>query len=120
MQAVMLGCLTFAAANSASAQQASSGDAKQKPLPCVDVKIGQDEAPALNCMNDAIRAQVEHTQGTPSLTAPTDARSPSNEVGAFNNQAAQEQMGNAYGVSARPQRPKALFVNPLLPPPASH
>jgi hypothetical protein len=94
--------------------------AKQKPLPCVDVEIGQDKATALNCMNDAIRAQVEHTQATPSITSPIDARSPGNQVGTFNNQAAQEQMGSAYGVSAKPQRPKAVFMSPVLPPAAAH
>jgi hypothetical protein len=93
---------------------------KAKPAPCVDVEIGQDKAAALNCMNDAIRAKVEHTQGTPNLSAPIDARSPGNQVGTFNNQAAQEQMGSAYGVSSKPQRPKAVFMSPLLPPAAAH
>jgi hypothetical protein len=98
----------------------SQETAKAKPAPCVDVEIGQDRAAALNCMNDAIRAQVEHTQGTPSFSAPTDARSPGNQVGTFNNQAAQQQMGNAYGVSSKPQRPKAVFLSPVLPPAVAH
>ena len=91
------------------------GDQKDRPLPCVDVQIGQDEAPAFNCMNDALRAQVERAQNNPAIQAPIDARSASNQVGTFNNQAAQEQMGDAYGVSAHPQRPKPVFVIPLIP-----
>ncbi|HWC63724.1 MAG TPA: hypothetical protein VG501_08880 [Rhizomicrobium sp.] len=99
---------------------ALSQETAKKRAPCVDVEIGQDKAAALNCMNDAIRAQVEHTQGMPSLSPPTDARSPGNQVGTFNNQAAQEQMGSAYGTSSKPQRPKAVFVSPVLPPAVAH
>jgi hypothetical protein len=94
----------------------SQGSSKAKPLPCVDVQIGEDEAPALDCMNDVLRKQVEHAAGAPGPEAPIDARSPSNQVGTFNNNAAQEQMGNAYGVSSHAQRPKSIFVIPLIPP----
>jgi hypothetical protein len=108
----VIGILAFSAGAPARSQEGK----KEKPLPCVEVEIGQDKAAALNCMNDTIRAQVEHTQGTPSLAAPIDARSPGNRVGTFNNQAAQEQMGNAYGVSSKPQRPKPVFVSPVPTP----
>jgi hypothetical protein len=88
----------------------------RKPLPCVDVQIGDVSALALNCLNQAFRNQVEHQQAATGPQAPIDARSPSNQVGTFNNNAAQEQMGNAYGVSSIPQRPKSVFINPLIPP----
>ena len=108
--------LALASGQRALGEEATSSAMEQKSLPCVDVQIGQDEAPALDCMNQALRSQVAHTQGTPAVSAPLDARSSSNQIGTFNNQAAQQQMGSAYGHSAAPQRPKAVFVDPVLPP----
>jgi hypothetical protein len=46
---------------------------------------------------------------------PLDAKSESNKVGTFNDAAAHQKMGNAYGVSSQPQRPKSEFKSPLQP-----
>ena len=83
--------------------------------PCVDVQIGNDRTAYLNCLNDAMQRRVEHERGAPQVTAPIDARSSSNQVGTFNDAAAREKMGNAYGVSPVPQR---LTPSTPVPPPA--
>jgi hypothetical protein len=83
---------------------------------CADVRIGNDRAAALNCLNNQMQRKVEHEQGTPQPIAPIDARSQSNEVGTANDAAAREKMGNAFGKSAVPQRPNPAFVSPLVPP----
>lgn len=91
-------------------------DAKPAPAPqtCVDVQIGQDRSSYLNCLNNAMKNQVEREQNKATLTAPYSAGSPANQVGGFNENAAREQMGNAFGVSPHPQRPIRTFV-PALP-----
>ena len=81
----------------------------------VDVQIGNDRSAYLNCLNDAIRRKVEHERGTPQVSAPVDAHSSSNQLGTFNEAAAREHMGIAFGVSPEPQRPKQVFVNPIVP-----
>ncbi len=83
--------------------------------PCVEVQIGEDVASHLNCVNAALLRQVEREHNTPLPQAPIDARSASNQVGTFNDAAAREKMGAAYGISAVPQRPKLIFTSPLLP-----
>jgi hypothetical protein len=88
------------------------------PPTCVDVQIGNDRSAYLNCLNDAMTRSVEHEHGTPQPTVPVDVHSPSNQVGTFNEAAARQRMGNAFGVSPVPQRPNRVFVNPLVPPPS--
>jgi len=80
---------------------------------CVDVRIGNDRAAYLNCLNAELKRSVEREQRAPQPNAPLDARSPSNQTGTYNDAAAREHMGNAFGVSSRPQRPVQVFVNPL-------
>ena len=92
---------------------AIADDAKPAPQTCVDVQIGQDRSSYLNCLNNSIKNQVEREQNKAALTAPYSAGSPANQVGGFNENAAREQMGNAFGVSSRPQRPIRTFVSPL-------
>ena len=84
---------------------------------CVDVQIGNDRTANLECLNNAFQQRVQREHGTPPVEAPIGTQSSSNQLGTFNESAAREHMGNAYGVSAVPQRPpKPVFVNPLLPP----
>jgi hypothetical protein len=83
---------------------------------CVDVQIGNDRSVYLNCLNDAMQRRVEHERGSPQISAPIDTHSPSNQVGTFNDAAARERMGNAFGVSPVPQRPAPVFSNPIVPP----
>jgi hypothetical protein len=83
---------------------------------CVDVQIGNDRSAYLNCLNDGLQRQVEHERSTPQIIAPIDTHSSSSQVGTFNDAAARERMGNAFGVSPVPQRPARVFVNPIAPP----
>ncbi len=83
---------------------------------CVDVQIGDDRTAYLNCLNEEFQRRVRQEHEVPQIDAPISGRSSPNQVEGFNETAAREQMGNAFGVSAVPQRPpKPVFVNPLLP-----
>lgn len=85
------------------------------PQTCVDVQIGQDRSSYLNCLNDKIKRQVDQEQNrAAALSAPYSAGSPAYQVGGYNRNGAQEQMGDASGASSHPQRPVRIFVSPLL------
>jgi hypothetical protein len=71
---------------------------------CVEVEIGGEKAPALNCLNRRLRGQVDKTQ-TPSLAAPLDANSPDVHLGISNPSAVRQQFGTTFGTGAPPQRP---------------
>jgi hypothetical protein len=94
---------------------ASAEDAQSPGMPCVEVQIGQDSSSHMNCVNEALRRAVQHEHNTPLPQVPVTAQSSSNKVGTFNDAAARQMMGNAYGVSSQPQRPKNTFTTPLLP-----
>jgi hypothetical protein len=102
----------------AQGQETPSSDSSRNQargaMPCVEVQIGQDRASQMNCLNEALRRSVEHEHSAPIPEAPITAQSASNKVGTFNNAAAQQMMGNAYGVSAVPQRPHNTFTSPLI------
>jgi len=106
---VFVSALIFVVDGSAKADDASA------PMPCVEVQIGQDSASHMDCVNDALRRVVEREHNRPVPEAPVSANSPSNKVGAFNDAAARQMMGDAFGVSAVPQRPKSTFANALVP-----
>jgi hypothetical protein len=89
-------------------------DAHDSGAPCVEVQIGQDIASHINCVNEALRRVVQHEHDTPAVEAPVTAQSASNKVGTFNDAAARQMMGSAFGVSSQPQRPKSTFANPLV------
>lgn len=115
----VLSCLIVAAGVLATAAQAqdrpsSSAGAYDNGMPCVEVQIGQDRASHIDCLNEALRRSVEREKTAPLPEAPIDARSASNQVGTANIAAAQQMMGNAFGVSAVPQRPHPTFANPLI------
>ena len=84
-------------------------------MSCVDVQVGQDNTSHINCVNEALKRAVEHEHNTPLPDVPINAQSASNKVGTYNDAAARQMMGNAFGVSAVPQRPKSTFTNPLIP-----
>ncbi len=84
-------------------------------MPCVEVQNGQDSTSHMNCLNEALKRSVEREHSTPPADIPITAQSASNKVGTFNDAAARQMMGNAFGVSAIPQRPKSSFTTPLLP-----
>jgi hypothetical protein len=83
---------------------------------CIDVQIGNDRSAYFACLNDAFQKKAQHEHATPPAEVPVDAHSSPTEVGTFNESAARQQMGNAFGVTSVPQRPKPVFVSPLVPP----
>jgi hypothetical protein len=105
---VLIGAFVCAAA-------ALAEDGPDSGPPCVEVQIGQDSAAHLDCLNAAFQRQARREHAAPSPEAPVNARSSPNRVGLFNDTAAHQMMGNAYGVSAQPQRPRAIFTSPLAP-----
>jgi hypothetical protein len=109
---IVSGALLSAAPVSLAAQPTMTNPAQ----PCVDVQIGNDRSAYLNCLNDVMARRVEHEHATPQPTVPVGVHSPSNQVGTFNEAAARQRMGNAFGVSPIPQRPNRVFVSPLIPP----
>src|SRR5262249_53245888 len=113
MRSVVLTGILLGLASPAAAAPAAPSDSAQA---CVDVQIGNDRTAYLNCLNDVMQRRVEHEKGIPQPEAPIDTHSQSNQVGTFNAAAAQQRMGNAYGVSPVPQRPSRVFVSPLIPP----
>jgi hypothetical protein len=83
---------------------------------CIDVQIGNDRSAYFACLNDAFQKKAQQEHATPPADVPLDAHSSPTEVGTFNESAARQQMGNAFGVTSVPQRPKPVFVSPLVPP----
>ncbi len=71
---------------------------------CVEVEIGGEKAPALNCLNRKLRSQAGKVQ-TPSFAAPRDANSQDISLGLANPSAVRQQYGSNYGVAPVPQRP---------------
>jgi hypothetical protein len=107
---LLVSLAVFASAAAVQAQDNPSG-----PMPCVEVQIGQDSTSHMNCVNDVLKRAVEREHNNPAPQAPINAQSASNKVGVYNDAAARQMMGNSFGVSAVPQRPKATFISPLLP-----
>ena len=99
----------------ASAPVVHAQDKPSTAMPCVEVQIGQDSTSHMDCVNEALQRAVEREHNTPVPEAPINAQSASNKVGVYNDAAARQMMGNAFGVSAVPQRPKTTFTSPLLP-----
>jgi hypothetical protein len=110
----MIGGAVLAAASS-SADEPARPDVS---APCVDVQIGSEHAGDLACLNQKLRAFAARQQGV-TVAAPVGTGSSSTALGAANQAAAEQKMGNAFGKSAVPQRPHPVYVNPLVgPPPA--
>ncbi len=80
---------------------------------CVEVEIGGQTAPPLNCLNQKLRGEVEKIQ--PSIVAPpVDGKSQDIRVGVVNQSALRQQYGSNFGKSVFPQRPAApVFTTPL-------
>lgn len=105
----------FTGALSALPNAGRADDNQSRGMPCVEVQIGQDRASQMDCVNEALRRQVEREHNAPAPDAPITAQSASNKVGVYNDAAARQMMGDAFGVSSVPQRPNRSFANPLLP-----
>src|SRR5215510_10246076 len=113
----MAGFKALMAVGAAAAVWISAAEAAPSTHPaCVDVQIGNDRTPYFNCLNEELQKSVQRERGTPQPAAPLSATSSPNQIGTFNESAARQRMGNAFGVSPIPQRPpKPVFVSPLLP-----
>src|SRR5262245_33438746 len=83
---------------------------------CIDVQIGNDRTAYLECLNGVFERRVLREHQAPQIEAPVDAtKSSPTQLGIFNETAARQRMGNAFGVSSVPQRPKPVFSNPIPP-----
>src|SRR5271155_1285239 len=65
--------------------QAAPSDA-----PCVDVQVGNERVPDLDCINRQFRLRAERAHDAPTPAAPIDASSPSTTVGTANQAAAEQ------------------------------
>jgi hypothetical protein len=84
---------------------------------CVEVEIGGEKAPSLNCLNQRLQRQVSRVQPTGNVP-PLDAGSPAVRVGGFNQAGLREQFGSNFGHSVVPFRPPPpVFINPIGPRP---
>jgi len=109
----LLACafIAFAPSRAVCAQQEHSTWAA--PIPCVEVRIGQDSAGRLDCFNRALRAEVD--KATPTVASDATSGTPPTRLGLATPAAAKERLGNAYGHSLVPQRPLRSFTPPLVP-----
>ena len=106
--ALLASALAGAAADDLSGSDGASRDV------CVDVRIGQETY--YDCLNQKLRRLAEQSHGAP-LESSVTATSPAPAVGTYNQAATRERMGNAFGISAFPQRPPPpVYVNPLINP----
>jgi hypothetical protein len=111
---IAVGFALGAGAGAAQAQDATAPPSGSTQT-CVDVRIGNDRSAYINCLNQRLQQDVQEQHPAATPTAPITAQSSSTQVGTFNENAAREKMGNAFGRSATPQRPHEVFVNPLIP-----
>ena len=82
---------------------------------CVEAEVGGERASTLGCLNQRLSQMTEQAHASAALpAAPIGAGSPSTALGLANQAAAQEQMGDAFGKSATPQRPQLFYASPLL------
>lgn len=80
---------------------------------CVEVEIGGEKAPTLDCLNQQLKREVERVQPTGNIP-PLGAASPAPALGEFNETAMSEQYGPNWGKSAIPWRPTPpSFASPL-------
>lgn len=82
-------------------------------MPCVEVRIGQDSAGRLDCLNRALRAEAD--KAAPSIAGDTVHGSSPSQLGQPTPAALKQRFGNAYGHSLVPQRPLRTFAPPLPP-----
>ena len=77
---------------------------------CVEVEIGGEKTPNLNCLNQSLQKQTDNVHPTGNV-APLDATSSAVKLGGYNETALKQQYGPNYGKSAVPWRPTATYSN---------
>jgi len=82
---------------------------------CLEVEVNGERVPDYACLGQLMTA-------TPAASPPAAlpgseriARRPPTELGLANRAATQQRMGNAFGVSTRPQRPPPPPPPPVIP-----
>jgi C4-dicarboxylate-specific signal transduction histidine kinase len=109
--------LTAVLANTQAASRLLNEDEPDLDTARLAMKQAVDQARRASDVLGRLRRSVERERNAPLAEAPINAQSASNKVGTANIAAAQQMMGNAYGVSAVPQRPHPSFTSPLIPAP---
>lgn len=110
--AALVMSLLCAAAHAQSVRLPASSPS---PPPCVQVRIGNDEAGRWSCLNEALRAQVRNTAPIVNTDSPGERLAPIGQ-GLATTAATRQRMGDQYGKSVVPQRPAQHFSAPLAPP----
>jgi hypothetical protein len=111
--AALLACAFFALAPSRAVYAQQEHASPPAPMPCVEVRIGQDRAGRLDCLNRTLRAEVD--KAAPTITGDAvSGRSP-DQIGQPTTAALKQRYGTAYGHSLVPQRPPRTFAPPLPP-----
>ena len=82
-------------------------------LPCVEVRIGQDSAGRLDCLNRELRAEVDKT--APTVAGDPASGEPPSRLGQPTPAELKQRLGSAYGHSLVPQRPAQTFAPTLVP-----
>ncbi|MGO1072793.1 hypothetical protein [Lysobacter sp. CA199] len=101
------------AATAVPAQPRVLPASKPAPPPCVQVRIGQDQAGRWDCINDAFKAEVDKTAQVTADEPPGERVVPI-EQGLAVPAATRQRLGNQYGKSVTPQRPERSFPTPPL------
>lgn len=91
--------------------------ASKPPPPCVQVRIGSDEAGRWDCINDAIKSEVDKVAPVNAADSPGERLAPTGQ-GLAVPAATRQRLGDQYGKSIVPQRPERHFpATPLSRPP---
>ncbi|QWP75492.1 hypothetical protein J5226_17990 [Lysobacter sp. K5869] len=113
--ALAVALLGFAAA--LPAQRRILPASKPAPPPCVQVRIGHDEAGRWDCINEAIKSEVDKVAPNNAADSPGERLAPIGQ-GLAVPAATRQRLGNQYGKSITPQRPERVFpATPLSRPP---
>lgn len=76
--------------------------------PCVEVEIGGDKAPALECLNRQLQQQPDGVW-PPENVPPLGTTAPTVNLGGHNHQALNQQYGPSLGTSVLPYRPSQNY-----------
>lgn len=85
----------------------------RRDVRCVDVQVNGERVPDYACLGQLMNASPEAAPAPAMPGSERIVRRPPTELGLANRAATRQRLGNAFGVSTRPQRPP-----PPPPPPA--
>lgn len=96
----------------AQAQKRILPASKPASAPCVQVRIGSDEAGRWSCLNEAMKAEVDKTAPVVNAESPGERLAPIGQ-GLATPAATRQRLGDQYGKSVHPQRPVQQFPSSL-------